>query len=52
MKGDEAALPDLSGGCFADRLFRGNPAAIVSLEAWLPEATLQAIAAENSLAET
>lgn len=37
---------------FADRPFRGNPAAIVPLEQWLPEATMQAIAAENNLSET
>lgn len=37
---------------FTDRVFRGNPAAVVPLERWLPEATLQAIAAENNLAET
>lgn len=37
---------------FADRVFTGNPAAVVPLEAWLPDATMQAIAAENNLAET
>lgn len=37
---------------FADRVFRGNPAAVVPLEAWLPDTTLQAVAAENNLAET
>ena len=37
---------------FTDRLFGGNPAAIVPLESWLPDATLQAIAAENNLSET
>jgi len=37
---------------FTDALFGGNPAAICPLEAWLPEATMQAIAAENNLAET
>ena len=37
---------------FADRPFAGNPAAVCPLEAWLPDATLQAIAAENNLAET
>jgi PhzF family phenazine biosynthesis protein len=37
---------------FADRVFRGNPAAVVPLDDWLPDATLQAIAAENNLAET
>ena len=37
---------------FADRVFSGNPAAVVPLEAWLPDALMQAIAAENNLAET
>ena len=37
---------------FADRPFTGNPAAVMPLDAWLDDATLQAIAAENNLAET
>lgn len=37
---------------FTDRLFGGNPAAVVPLEKWLPDATLQALAQENNLAET
>ncbi|MEN1727964.1 MAG: PhzF family phenazine biosynthesis protein [Pseudomonadota bacterium] len=37
---------------FAERLFEGNPAAVVPLEAWLPDAMLQAIALENNLSET
>lgn len=37
---------------FADRPFTGNPAAVMPLEAWLPDETLQAIAMENNLAET
>jgi PhzF family phenazine biosynthesis protein len=37
---------------FTDRVFTGNPAAVVPLERWLPDATLQAIAAENRLSET
>lgn len=37
---------------FAEKLFAGNPAAVCPLESWLPDATLQAIAAENNLAET
>jgi len=37
---------------FTDRLFAGNPAAVCPLEAWLPDATMQAIAAENNLSET
>ena len=37
---------------FADRPFVGNPAAIVPLDRWLPDETMQAIAMENNLAET
>jgi PhzF family phenazine biosynthesis protein len=37
---------------FADTPFTGNPAAVMPLEAWLDDATLQAIAAENNLSET
>ncbi len=37
---------------FTDRIFAGNPAAVVPLDEWLPDATLQAIAAENNLSET
>ena len=37
---------------FAEKLFEGNPAAVVPLDNWLPDATLQAIAMENNLAET
>jgi PhzF family phenazine biosynthesis protein len=37
---------------FTDTVFRGNPAAVVPLQAWLPDETMQRIAAENNLAET
>ncbi len=37
---------------FTDKLFGGNPAAVVPLEQWLPDETMLAIAAENNLAET
>src|SRR3954454_44877 len=37
---------------FADRPFTGNPAAVMPLEAWLPDEILQAIAMENNLSET
>ena len=37
---------------FADRPFTGNPAAVMPLDAWLDDETLQAIATENNLAET
>jgi predicted PhzF superfamily epimerase YddE/YHI9 len=45
-------LPLYQVDAFTARLFGGNPAAVVPLEAWLPDATLQAIAAENNLSET
>ena len=37
---------------FADRPLTGNPAAIVPLDAWLPDALMQSIAAENNQSET
>lgn len=37
---------------FANKVFRGNPAAVVPMMEWLPDEALQAIAAENNLAET
>ena len=37
---------------FTDRVFSGNPAAVVPLERWLPDAILQAVATENKLSET
>src|SRR5688572_31454112 len=37
---------------FTDRVFSGNPAAVCPLEAWLDDATMQAIAAENNVSET
>src|SRR3989344_4971345 len=37
---------------FADRPFAGNPAAVMPLDEWLADDVLQAIAAENNLAET
>ena len=45
-------LPIYQVDAFTDRLFAGNPAAVVPLEDWLPEATMQAIAAENNLPAT
>ena len=33
-------------------VFSGNPAAVCPLDNWLPDSTLQSIAAENNLAET
>lgn len=37
---------------FTSEIFKGNPAAIMPLETWLPDETLQALAAENNLSET
>ena len=37
---------------FTDRRFHGNPAAVVVLHEWLPDAVMAAVAAENNLAET
>lgn len=37
---------------FTSRCFGGNPAAVCPVAEWLPDATMQAIAAENNLAET
>src|SRR5215831_11568928 len=45
-------LPIYQVDAFTDTLFTGNPAAVCPLAAWLPDAVLQAIAAENNLAET
>jgi PhzF family phenazine biosynthesis protein len=45
-------LPIYQVDAFADALFGGNPAAVVPMPAWLPDALLQKIAAENNLAET
>jgi PhzF family phenazine biosynthesis protein len=45
-------LPIYQIDAFTSRLFSGNPAAVVLLEKWLPDATLQNIAAENNLSET
>ena len=37
---------------FTEKRFSGNPAAVCPLSKWLPDETLQAIAAENNLSET
>lgn len=37
---------------FTSKVFHGNPAAVVPLDAWLPDETLQGIALENNLSET
>ncbi len=47
-------LPFFQVDAFADpaRTFTGNPAAVMPLTEWLPDAMMQAIAAENNLSET
>lgn len=37
---------------FTDTVFKGNPAAVIPLEHWLPDETLLNIAIENNLSET
>lgn len=37
---------------FTSQPFGGNPAAVVPLDAWLPDETMQSIALENNLSET
>jgi PhzF family phenazine biosynthesis protein len=37
---------------FTDRAFAGNPAGVMPLQSWLPDAKMQAIATEMNLAET
>lgn len=37
---------------FTDTQFKGNSAAVILIDEWLPAATMQSIAAENNLSET
>jgi PhzF family phenazine biosynthesis protein len=37
---------------FTDQIFSGNPAGVCLLETWLPDETMQGVAAENGLPET
>jgi predicted PhzF superfamily epimerase YddE/YHI9 len=46
------AIPYWHVDAFAGRTFAGNQAAVMPLDAWLPDPVLQAIAAENMFAET
>ena len=48
----KSALPFFQVDAFAERPFTGNPAAVMPLQEWLSEEVMQAIAAENNLAET
>ncbi len=45
-------IPCYQVDAFTRRAFAGNPAAVCPLEAWLPDALMQSIAAENALSET
>jgi PhzF family phenazine biosynthesis protein len=45
-------LPIYWVDAFTDRVFGGNPAAVVPLDSWLDDALLQRIANENGLSET
>jgi predicted PhzF superfamily epimerase YddE/YHI9 len=45
-------IPIYQIDAFASEVFRGNPAAVCPLDGWLDDGQLQAIAAENNLAET
>lgn len=45
-------VPLIQIDAFADALFEGNPAAVVPLERWIDDRTLQRVALENNLSET
>jgi PhzF family phenazine biosynthesis protein len=45
-------IPMYQVDAFSGEVFKGNPAAICPLDAWLPDSQMQLIAAENNLAET
>ena len=45
-------IPLYQVDAFASEVFSANPAAVCLLDAWLDDARLQSIAAENNLSET
>ncbi len=45
-------LPIYQVDAFTNDVFQGNPAAVCPLDAWIPDAIMQAIALENNLSET
>ncbi len=45
-------IPYFEVAAFTKRHFAGNPAGVCFLSEWLPDAQMQAIAAENNLSET
>jgi len=46
------SIPFFQVDAFAGRPLTGNPAAVMPLDRWLDDATMQAIATENNLSET
>jgi len=46
------AYPIYQVDAFTDKVFGGNPAAVVPLKQWLPDGVMQSIAIENNLSET
>jgi PhzF family phenazine biosynthesis protein len=46
------SLPFFQVDAFAAQPFEGNPAAVIPLDAWLPDDVMLRIAAENNLSET
>ncbi len=53
MSGEQiGTLPLFVVDAFSDHAFGGNPAGVVILDQWLPEETLQQIAAQVNLSET
>lgn len=45
-------LPIYQIDAFTDQVFKGNYAAVIPLDSWLPESLMQSIATENNLSET
>jgi PhzF family phenazine biosynthesis protein len=45
-------LPFYQADAFSAAVFGGNPAGVCPLDRWLPDAAMQAVAAENNLPET
>jgi PhzF family phenazine biosynthesis protein len=48
----EMKIPIYQVDAFTSEVFSGNPAAVVLLDHWIDDSTLQAVAAENNLSET
>ncbi len=47
-----STLPLYQVDAFSEKLFGGNPAAVMPLQEWLPDRLMQQIAEENNLSET